>query len=552
MIKSIHIKNYILINDLTIDFFDGLNVITGETGAGKSILINAIDIAFGAKASGDVIKKGAEKATIELFIKSDNKKIIDLYNENGIDIEDETIIVREITSNSSRTRVNGTLVNQSFIKDLKEILLDIHSQHQTYSFLQPKSHISLLDNYAKEVYGHKLEKYKNLYKDYQELLKQLDSAITASNLTESQIDFLKFQINEIEEAKIEDINEEEHLKNELKVLDNAEKLKELTYCSYQKLNGDEGSVIDAILQVKSDISKAVNMDSSLDTIETNLIELTELARDISSELREYAQSISNDTVRLNEIQERLYLFDKLKRKYGSSLEEVIKTYDKLYKELNDIEYSTKLISELETKIKTVLADLNKLAKEISQNRKNYAEVLSNLITDELEKLELAKSRFEIKINEIELGINGIDDVEFYISTNVSQELSPLAKTASGGEISRVMLAIKTIFAKSDDIDTVIFDEIDTGISGKAAQSVADEIAELAKYRQIILITHQAIIAAKADCHILVSKTQGQETLVNIKTLEKEEKILAIASLASGEVSDSAIEFAKSLLSANDM
>ena len=549
MIKSIHVKNYILIEDLTVDFNNGLNVITGETGAGKSILINAIDIAFGAKPAKDVVKKGAEKALIELFIESKNPNIKTLFEENGIDTLDEIILSREITSTSSRTRVNGTLVNQEFIKSLKEMLIDIHSQHQTYAFLQPKSHIILLDNYAKDLYGEELQEYKCLYKEYQGLLNALETAQNSANATESQIDFLKFQINEIEQANIEDVTEEETLQNELSVLENSEKLQELTQTSYWALNGDEGSLIDALLQIKANISKAVDMDNSLEGAEQSIIEISELTRDLSSTLRDYYQSVNSDTARLNEVQERLYLFDKLKRKYGSTLEEVIQTYDKLSEELNTIEFSSKNVEEIQAKIDKILVKLNKLAQDISAKRKNYAQVLSSLIVDELEKLELAKSRFEIRITPKELSADGIDDVEFYISTNVSQDLSPLAKTASGGEISRVMLAIKTIFAKSDEIDTVIFDEIDTGISGKAAQSVADEISELAKFRQIIVITHQAIIAVKADKHFLVSKEQGEETEVTIKALNEDEKVKAIASLASGDNSESALDFAKSLLSA---
>ena len=549
MIKSIHVKNYILIEDLTVDFDNGLNVITGETGAGKSILINAIDIAFGAKPAKDVVKKGAEKALIELFIDSKNPNIKPLFEENGIDTLDEIILSREITPTSSRTRVNGTLVNQEFVKSLKELLIDIHSQHQTYAFLQPKSHIVLLDNYARDLYGEELQEYKLLYKEYQGLLNALETAQNSANATESQIDFLKFQINEIEQANIEDATEEETLQNESSVLENAEKLQELTQSSYWALNGDEGSLIDALLQIKANISKAVDMDNSLENAEQSIIEISELTRDLSSTLRDYYQSVNSDTARLNEVQERLYLFDKLKRKYGSTLEEVLQTYDKLSEELNTIEFSSKNVEELQAKIDEILVKLNKLAQDISAKRKNYAQVLSSLIVDELEKLELAKSRFEIRITPKELSSDGIDDVEFYISTNVSQDLSPLAKTASGGEISRVMLAIKTIFAKSDEIDTVIFDEIDTGISGKAAQSVADEIAELAKFRQIIVITHQAIIAVKADKHFLVSKKQGEETEVTIKALNEDEKVKAIASLASGDNSESALDFAKSLLSA---
>lgn len=547
MIKSIHIKNYILIDEADLDFSDGLNVITGETGAGKTILISAIDAAFGAKISSDVIKKNCEKAIIELTLENKKHDLKQLFEENGIDDFEEIIITREITKTSSRTRINGSLINQNFIKDFKDMFLDIHSQHQTYAFMQPKTHINLLDNYAKDVYGEDLEKYKKLYFEYLSLQKELEIAKNSANATESQIDFLKFQIEEIENAAIEDIDEEDKLNEELKVLENAEKLKELTYGAYWALNGEDGSLSDAITQIKINISKAKKLDNSLENAENTIIEISELARELSSNLRDYSQSVTNNTERLDKIQERLFVLDKLKRKYGGTLEDVLKTYEKLSTELNGIEFSTKNADELEAKIEKILKDLNAIADKITENRRNCGELLSSLIVDELEKLELAKSGFEIKITPCDLCQSGKDNVEFYISTNVSQDLSPLAKTASGGEISRVMLAIKTVFANADDIDTVIFDEIDTGISGKAAQSVADEIEQLAKFRQIILITHQAIIAAKADRHILVSKEQGDTTTVEIKILDENEKINALASLASGVVSDSAIEFAKSLI-----
>lgn len=550
MLNSIRIKNYILIDDLTVDFSNGLNVITGETGAGKSILINAIDIAFGAKANSDVIKKGMDKAVIELFLTNNKHDLKKFFDENGIDLTDEIILTREITQSSSRARINGTLVNQNFLKEFKEKFIDIHSQHQTYAFMQPKSHITLLDNYAKNVYGNDLEEYKNLYGEYINLQKSLEIAQNASNATEAQIDFLKFQINEIEEAEIKETDEDERLQNELSVLENAEKLKELTSTAYWTLNGDDNSITDAFSKIKMNISKATTMDETLKDVESSIIEIQELIRDTANTLRDYSQSVSDDTEKLNEIQERIFTLDKVKRKYGGTLEEVLKTYEKLTAEFSAIEHSTRSVEELEEKIEVVLSKLKKLAENITASRKNCAVLLSTLIEEELEKLELAKSRFEIRITPTELCANGADNVEFFISTNVSQDLAPLAKTASGGEISRVMLAIKTIFAQADNIDTVIFDEIDTGISGKAAQSVADEIAELAKFRQILVITHQAIIAAKADRHFLVTKEQGDFTTVEIKTLNDEEKILAIAKLASGTNSDSAIKFAKSLLLAN--
>ncbi len=549
MIKQLRIKDYILIDELTANFDKGLNVITGETGAGKSILINAIDITFAPRVSKEVIKHGKEKAVIELVIENTKHDLNQLFEENGVDnFGSEIVLTKEITPNSVRSRVNGTLVNQEFIKQLKNYFLDIHSQHQTYAFMQPKYHITLLDNYAKDSFGEKLSLYREKYKEYTNLQSQLENLKTASNATESQIEFLKFQINEIESANITSANEDEELTKELEVLENAEKLKELTGTSYWAINGDEGSILEALGKIKQNISKASSYDGKLEELEQNLIDSIENLRDISSELRNYSQNLDNDTERLNQIQERLFLLDKLKRKYGGTLQSVLDSYEKFSNELSAIEFSTQNADELEAKISSYYKELEKEAQEISENRQNYAQVLSVLIEEKLEKLELPKARFKIAVEPKELSSDGIDSVEFLISTNVSEDLKPLAKVASGGEISRVMLAIKSIFAQSDDINTVIFDEIDTGISGKASQSVADEISELSKYHQIILITHQPIIASRADKHFYVRKSQNDETKVEVYVLTGENRIKALAELAGGEINEQSIEFAKSLIS----
>lgn len=548
MIKQLRIKDYILIDELTAKFHEGLNVITGETGSGKSILINAIDLVFAPRVSKEVIKTGRDKAVIELTIENRRHNVEKFFAENGVDYYGtEIVISKEITPNNVRTRVNGTLVNQDFIKHLKNLFLDIHSQHQTYSFMQPKSHIILLDNYAKDCYGEKLNRYKECYRQYQEFKNQLENLKTAANTTESQIDFLKFQINEIEAAEIQSETEDTDLQTELEVLENAEKLKELTGTSYWAINGDDGSIMEALGKIKQNVTKAASYDEKLTPIEQCLIDAIENLREVGSDLRDYSQKLDNDTERLNNIQERLYLLDKLKRKYGGTLESVLKTYDDLSKELSAIEFSTQNIDELEAKITEAEKQLNAMAAEISQNRSNYAKVLSSLVQDKLEKLELPKARFEIALKPKELSPDGIDDVEFMISTNVSEDLKPLAKVASGGEISRVMLAIKSIFAQSDDINTVIFDEIDTGISGKASQSVADEIVDLARYHQIILITHQAIIASKADKHFYVRKSQSNETQVDVYVLTGDNRIKALAELAGGDINEQSIEFARSLV-----
>lgn len=548
MIKQLRIKDYILIDELIANFDAGLNVITGETGAGKSILINAIDIAFAPRVSKDVIKHDKEKAIIELVIENKKHDLSQLFEENGVDnFGEEIVLSKEISQNGVRSRVNGTLVNQEFIKNLKNYFLDIHSQHQTYAFMQPKYHINLLDNYAKEAYGEKLEKFREDFKDFQHMKSQLENLKTASDVTENQIEFLKFQINEIDSAAIKSSSEDDELNQELEILENAEKLKELTGSSYWAINGDDGSIMEALGKIKQNVSKAASLDKNLKETESNLIDAIERLRDAGSELREYSQNLDNDTERLNEIQERLFVLDKLKRKYGGNLDTVLEKFDKLSKELNAIEFSTQNIDELEKQIKETETNLQHKAKEISESRKNFAQVLSVLIQEKLEKLELPKARFEISVKPKELSSDGIDNVEFLISTNISEEMKPLAKVASGGEISRVMLAIKSIFAQSDDINTVIFDEIDTGISGKASQSVADEIVELSKYHQIIVITHQAIIASKANKHFYVRKSQNDETKVEVYVLTGENRIKALAELAGGEINEQSIEFARSLV-----
>lgn len=548
MIKQLKLKNYILIDELIADFDKGLNVITGETGAGKSILISAIDLVFAPRVSKEVIKHGQEKAVIELIIDNTKHDLKKFFEENGIDdLGAEIILSKEITQSSVRTRLNGTLINQEVLKQIKSLFLDIHSQHQTYVFMQPKYHITLLDNYAKEVYGWLLAEYHGLYKKYIDTKNLLEAAKNSADTTESQIEFLKFQVSEIEAAEIQSETEDEDLNSELEVLENAEKLKELTGSSYWAINGDDGSILEALSKIKQNLSKAASMDKNLEEVEQNLVDVIERLRDSGSELREYSQNLDNDEERLNEIQERLFLLDKLKRKYGGTLADVMETYKKLAEELSGIEFSTKNVEELEKSLKEQFEILTEKAAVITEKRQDYAKVLSVYIQERLEKLELPKARFEISVLPKELAADGADNVEFLISTNVSEDLKPLAKVASGGEISRVMLAIKSIFAQSDDIDTVIFDEIDTGISGKASQSVADEIKELSKYHQIILITHQPIIASKADKHFYVRKSQADETKVDVYVLTGENRIMALAELAGGEINDQSIEFAKSLV-----
>ena len=548
MIKSVFVRNYILIDELTLEFDKGFNVFTGETGAGKSIIIGAIDAAFGAKLAKDVIKTGADKALIELIILLDDEFDKSIFIENGIEIQNNEIILsREILPATSRSRINGVLVTQEFIKEIRERLLDIHTQHQSYNYVQPKNHIILLDNFALKPHKDNIILFKERYERLQNLKRKLLNLQDNVNKTIQQSDFLKFQIKEIEDAKIEDIEECEKLEKELDILCNIEKLKELSYSSYWALYGDDSNIISVLGNIKSNISKLSQMDESVLSIEEDFINAYETLKDVAHKMRDYSESKENDNEKIDLIQERLSLLEKIKRKYGSNLEEVLDTYDKLSEELSAIEVSQDEITVIEKEIKELETEIECLANVISGARKELAKVLSKAVTEELEKLELPKSKFEIEVKDSTMNERGKDIVEFMISTNVSEPVKPLAKTASGGEISRIMLAIKTIFAQADSTNTVIFDEIDTGVSGKASQAIADELVDLSKTHQVILITHQPIIASKADSHFYVKKEQAEKTKVNVYKLEGENRVKAIALLAAGDINEESTSFAKNLL-----
>lgn len=550
MIKSLFVKDFILIDELKLDLDKGFNVITGETGAGKSIMINAIDIIFGAKAKKEVIKTGSQKAFIELTLCDLNQSAKEIFEENEIDYDkNEIIISKEITETSSRSRVNGILVTQDFIKMLREKFIDIHSQHQTYTYIQPKFHIALLDSFATNEHKNILNDYKMTYKDYQETQRLYIKAKEASEQTQDKIELLKFQVKEIEDAEIININEDIELEKELDVLSNAQTLKELTYSSYWQLYGNDGNIIDVLNDIKFNISKATNYDESLNDAQESIIDALETLKDLASRLRDYSETVEPNEQRMDEISERIGLLDKLKRKYGKTLEDVLANYDKMVEELSVIGFSAEQVDELEQKLKKLNEKLINLAEKLSVSRRSNAEILSEKITKELEKLELPKARFSIAVEPCNMNQNGCDDVEFLISTNISEDLKPLIKVASGGEISRVMLAIKSIFAESDEVNTVIFDEIDTGISGKASQAVADELLALSTSHQVIVITHQPIIAAKGVKHFYVAKSQKDVTKISVHDLNEENKLKAIAILASGDVTEESLNLARQLVNA---
>ena len=552
MIKTLFIQDFALIDEITIDFDSRLNILTGETGAGKSIIIDAIDLAFGARASKDQIKTGRSKAFIELTINVSQSFDKTILQSNGIELEDDNTLIlsREVSQNSTRSRINGSLVTQNYVQELREQLLDIHSQHETYRYLNPKTHIHLLDSYGDKNHLELVKEFKIIYKDFSDTKNQIEAAKNQFQSIEQKIDFLEFQINEISSARIEDPDEFDNLMQRRLVLLNSEELKELTYSSYSELYCQDNSVIDILNQLENKLIKASEFDSNLSRIAENISSSTINLKDAADELRNYSEKMEIDPEKLSEIEERVELLDKLKRKYGPGLNDIIFKLEAFNAELAEISINNEKIDNLRAKLNELDIKISKLSQDLSKSRNKIADTLSTLVQGELIKLEMPKVQFVIKVKyKNNITADGIDDVEFMISPNPGEPLKPLAKVASGGEISRVMLAIKTIFAKSDMINTVIFDEIDTGISGKTSQSVGEELSTLSQTHQILCVTHQPIIAAMADRHFHIQKLQeNNSTTIIINTLKDNERISSISKLASGSADDpDSVGFAAKLI-----
>ena len=549
MIKHLAIKDYTIIDELEINFESGLNIITGETGAGKSVIIDAIDIALGAKTSKELIKTGKSRALIEVEIDLPLSISNKISQEYSIDIEENILIItREITQTSSRTRVNGVLISQNELLEIRKLILDIHSQHQTYTYLQPKTHINLLDSFGETAHINNVSEYKNKYKEYLALCQKLKNLKEAENKNQQQADFLKFQIDEINSAQITDINEFDELNAKVNVLSNAQELKSVSYKAFEAIYGDNENIADALDKIKSYLDKISSCDENLKEITNNLDSLTTNLKEIARDLRNYSDNLECDEEALNQIQLRLEVLSKIKRKYGGSLEEALKTLEKFEEEYSFIENSEEMISKLEQEISNTEKSLEQLAQTISQTRKTLGENLSQTVTQSIKNLEMPYAEFKVQIDQTAIGANGIDNVEFMIITNPTEPFKPLVKVASGGEISRVMLAIKTVFAKSDDIMSVIFDEIDTGVSGKTSQAIAQQLQNLAKTHQILCITHQPIICAVADVHFHVSKIQNAEKFsVQIEKLDTQTREQIIAKMLSGNANAEALKLAKEMM-----
>ncbi len=564
MLKTLHIKDYALLEEVNVDFNSGLNIITGETGAGKTILIDALSLLLGERASTEVIRKGADKSFVEgIFNVNDYKKVQSLLEQNEIDFLPELIIRREISlKGSNRCFVNDTPVQLSFIKELGDLLVDLHGQHEHQSLLRTETHIEYLDNCGDT--EDFLKTYRWLYKSLNKLIGELKELKEKESSLKEKKDLFTFQIKEIDSVSPQE-EEEERMNDQLTVLENSEKLQKLTSEIYQGLYESEGSVYDSLVKMKNALNELLRIDKSFNETNKEYESVVAIINEIANTIRSYNNKIDFDPGRLEEIRERLGSINLLKKKYGSSIKSVLEHRKRIGDELDLVENYSEKITELETKIKTVRENCGSTAEKLSLKRKETAKKVEKDIVDLLKDVGIPNSRFEIRIlnslaeesedyilvkgKRFKFNSSGYDDVQFFISTNLGEDVKPLAKVASGGEISRIMLTLKSILAKKDKLPLLIFDEIDTGVSGHIAQKVGQTLKSLASHHQVIAITHLPQISGLADHHYAVEKIETDKRVISqIKKLNKDERVKEVAKLMSGEsITEASIKGAKELM-----
>ncbi len=565
MLKSLEIKDYALIDHTEIEFGRGLNIITGETGAGKSILIDAMSLLLGERASVEVIRKGAQKAFIEGFFDVElNKKVRALLQANEIEYQPDLIIRREISlKGSNRCFINDTPVALTLIKQLGDLLVDLHGQHEHQSLLRIESHIGFLDEYSGN--SKLIEEYQVSYKELNKKISELKNLISKEESIKEKKEIYAFQIKEIDSVS-PSIGEDDTILNELNILENSEKLLELTEEVYTKLYDAEPSVIDLLGETKHKLNQLSGIDKSFLESEGECDSALAIVKELADSLRSYKSKIDVDPKEAEYKRERLGAINMLKKKYGGSIENIIEHRNKIGKDYELAENFSDAINKIQSEIKALQKSAGDAAEKISLSRKKSAAKIESEVIKSLNQLGISDSSFKVKISKTEADKDsvdfilfnnkkysysntGFDEVEFYISTNIGEDVKPLTKVASGGEVSRIMLSLKTILAKSDKLPVLIFDEIDTGVSGRIAQKVGAALRDLASFHQIIAITHLPQIAGMANFHYSVEKKQiDDRTVSSIRQLDENERINEVAKLVSGEVlTKESIESAKQLI-----
>lgn len=565
MISSLFIKDYALINEINIDFGKGLNIITGETGAGKSIIIGALGLLLGERASVEIIRKGSAKTIVEgNFFVQDNKRIKNFLADNELDTAPEMIIRREISEKgNNRCFINDTPVTLNLIKEAGDKLVDLHGQHEHQSLLRQETHIQVIDEASD--YNDLIENYRNIFSELVSTESKLKEMLLKENSLKEKKDLYQFQLKEINSVDPL-FQEDEHLEKELTLLENSEKMLTITSELYSILYENDGAIHDQMVGTLSKLNELARIDSDFNEKAEEFNSAIALINDVAEHLRSYRDKIDLDPARVETVRERLGAITLLKKKYGGSIETILEKKKILQEEIELSESYSEKLEELEKKIRILKEKAGSAANEITKRRSLSAKKICRQVMDELKNLGIPDSSFEARMNyekgeysdlgsllienKIYKGFNnGADILEFYISANKGEDLKPLAKVASGGEISRIMLSLKTVLAKNEKLPLLIFDEIDTGISGRIAQKVGTALKSLASYHQIIAITHLPQIAAMADTHYCVEKKYENERVTSkIRRLSNEESLKEVAKLISGEdVTEESIKTARQLI-----
>ena len=569
MLFQLNIKNMALIKELNIEFEEGLNVLTGETGAGKSIIIEAIDLILGGYAASDLIRDGEDILMVEgLFLLAPPEK--ELINNLNLDIEivdkEGALLIRREVNKKGRSKcwVNQRLINLSTLREISTFLVDLHGQHNHQSLLDPSKHIDLMDNLG----GDKIIKYRkelsDNYRMWREKNKKLFQLLKDKEENLKKIDFLKFQLEEIDKASLVK-GEDKTLEEEEMVLKNAEKIiKTMEKANFIFCEGgpEQVSVRDSLNEVSADLGEIASLDRRIEKIRENLKEAGYQFEDIVNEIIKYKDEIDLDSRRLKEVEERLNLINSLKSKYGSTIEEILEYRQKIYQELEVIDCSEDKLKKLNKEVNSLKDLIATISHHLSINRRKIADDLQKMVVRELEDLSMKRCQFKVSINnykddngiEIEgkkykVGPKGVDDIEFMISPNVGEKLRPLARIVSGGEVSRIMLALKSILSEVDQVPTLIFDEIDSGVGARLGEIIAQKLKALSQKRQVICVTHLPQIACRAGRHFYIEKyILNNQTGIRLKEMEGEERVKEIARMLDGsQMGEITIQHAQKML-----
>lgn len=554
MLSNLYIENIAVIEKTSIDFKKGLNVMTGETGAGKSIVIDSINAVLGNRTSKELIRTGASSAFVSAEFTNLSEKAIAVIYEAGFELEDgELLIQREIsTTGKNKCRINGRPATVSTLKEIGVQLINIHGQHESYELMSPELHISYIDKLAG--LESEIEAYQEVYKKYKKLSAELKKATVDESERERKIDLLKYQIDELEDADLRD-GEYEELNEQKAVLQNSEKIIEAIMSSRALMNGDEESsgVLENLQEINSQLSDISEYMSEVEPINSRIESAIYELEDCLSELTGLTDLVDTDGGSLDSIEERLDLIYTLGKKYGSTIKEMLDFLDKAKKELDALmmydENREALIKECDKAYK----EAEKLAKALSEKRRATSSEFADKVCEEMAFLDMPNVKLVVVQEKCELNSLGCDNIEFLISTNPGEPPKPISKIASGGELSRMMLAVKNVLSDKDDIDTLIFDEVDTGISGSAAQKVGLKLREVSKSRQVLCVTHLAQIAAMGNSHFKISKSvRDEKTFTKVEELDHEGRKQELARIIGGtEMTKASLDYAEEMLRAGE-